>query len=635
MDREKIDGWCEKGILALVLGILVFGPLAFGAHAAAQFFVLQGLTIGVLGLWLARVWIAERPQFLWPPICGAVVAFMGYAIARYCTADIEYVARQELLRVLVYGFLFCAVVNNCHRQESTQVIALTLLFLGMCIAAYACFQFFTKSQRIWNFVETSYAGRGRGTFIYPNHLAGFLEMLFPIGICYVVMGRLGHVTKIFLGYAVVVMLAAIGVTLSRGGWLATSLELMLLCGLLLAQRDFRLHGFVMLALLVVGAAIVIPSVVVHTRIARTVQSGKPDDLRLALWQSAAEMWRDNLLWGVGPGHFDYRFSAYRPVVVQLRPDRVHNDYLNALVDYGIIGTAIVAVAWILLAWGILKTWRTVRGGRDDFSRKKSNKFALLIGASVGLVGILFHSLLDFNMQLPANAILAVTLMALLSSQWRFETERFWFRSGVILKIVASIILLAGIGYLGMTGWRGARETASLYRARRLGQPPQQFTYAMIKAYEEAYRIDPMNFETAHTLGECYRLKSWNGDDDYVVLAKKAMGWYQRGMKLDPYDQYNWLNYGMCLDWIGGADAGAKEDSNVYYKRAMDLDPNGFFTIANIGWHYSQTGDLAAARTWFWRSRQLNPSQTENKMTYEYLPILERRMEENAEMYKRP
>ncbi len=310
MDREKIDGWCEKGILGLVLGILVIGPLAFGAHAPPQFLVLQGLTMGVMGLWVVRLWVAERPQLLWPPICWAVLAFMAYAVGRYWQADIEYVARIEMTRVLVYGFLFYAILNNLHRQESIQIITLTLLFLAMAIAFYAGYQFLTKSPRIWNIKDTNYIGRGRGTFIYPNHLAGFLELLLPLGLCYVLMGRLGHVTKVFLGYAAVVMLAGIGVTLSRGGWLVTALELMVLCGILLTQRDFRLQGLVLLTVLVVAGAMVIPRVqTMRERMAQTVKSGKADDLRLAVWQPAWEIWRDNFWWGAGPAHFDYRFPS--------------------------------------------------------------------------------------------------------------------------------------------------------------------------------------------------------------------------------------------------------------------------------------------------------------------------------------
>ena len=56
MNREVLDRWCERGILALVLGILVFGPLATGAVRSVDFLVIQGLTLGVMTLWLLRFW---------------------------------------------------------------------------------------------------------------------------------------------------------------------------------------------------------------------------------------------------------------------------------------------------------------------------------------------------------------------------------------------------------------------------------------------------------------------------------------------------------------------------------------------------------------------------------------------------
>src|SRR5882762_9770598 len=106
MSGDVLDIWCGRGILGLALCILVFGPLAMGAVDAPAFLSIQGLTLGVLLLWGARFWLTPRPQLLWPPICWAVAAFALYAIARYLTSDIEYVARQELIRVLVYAFLF-------------------------------------------------------------------------------------------------------------------------------------------------------------------------------------------------------------------------------------------------------------------------------------------------------------------------------------------------------------------------------------------------------------------------------------------------------------------------------------------------------------------------------------------------
>ena len=635
MHREKIDGWCEKGILGLVLGILVFGPLALGGNRQWSFLVIQALTIGVMGLWAARLWISPKPQLLWPPICWAVLAFMIYAIVRYRQADIEYVARVEMVRVLVYGFLFYAILNNLHRQESVQIIGVTMVMLGMLIAVYAGIQFLSKNAHVWN-LPTMYPGRGSGTFVYPNHMAGFLEMLVPLGLCYALIGRLSHVTKIIVGYASLMMLVGIGVTLSRGGWAVTGAMLMVLCVVLLLQRDYRIQGLGLLAVLIVGGFLVVPRAqLMHERVERTLQSGKPDDLRLAVWQPAIEMWRDNFWWGVGPAHFDYRFPAYRPAEVQMRPQRAHNDYLNTLADWGVVGAGLVASAWLLLFWGILRNWKYVRGARDDFARKKSSKLAFLIGASVGLLAILMHCVVDFQMHAPANAILAVTWMALLSSQWRFATERFWFRAGLVLKCLASAVLLAGMIYLGREGVRGARECRWLWRAQKLALPPapNNFTYARIGALKNAFAAEPMNPATVYEIGECYRLKSWDGGDDFAALAKQALEWYRRGMKLNPYNPDNWVRAGMCLDWMNSGQDSAKEDSSPYYQQAIRLDPNNYFITANTGWHYVETGDLAAARTWFERSKRLKWLVEDNQIAYDYLPIVERRLQEAAERQK--
>src|SRR5215831_2040918 len=148
MNRAVLDKWCERGIFGLVLAILVLGPLATGAVRTPDFLVIQGLTIGVMLLWLARLWLNPRLQLLWPPVCWLVVIFAAYAIARYATADIEYVARLEMVRVVIYAFLFLAVINNLYRQDFTQTIVLTLIFLAMGISLYALYQFITDSDKV-------------------------------------------------------------------------------------------------------------------------------------------------------------------------------------------------------------------------------------------------------------------------------------------------------------------------------------------------------------------------------------------------------------------------------------------------------------------------------------------------------
>src|SRR5438552_1571470 len=140
MSSTAFDKWIERGILGLVLAILVFAPLATGAVRTIDFLVVQGLTAAVLLLWLARLWLTPRPQLLWPPACWAVLLFTGYTIARYFHADLEYVARFEVVRILIYALLFFVIVNHLHRPEQTRILTLTLILLATGISIYAICQ---------------------------------------------------------------------------------------------------------------------------------------------------------------------------------------------------------------------------------------------------------------------------------------------------------------------------------------------------------------------------------------------------------------------------------------------------------------------------------------------------------------
>ena len=621
MNREVFERWCERGILGLVLAILVFGPLATGAVRTQEFLIVQGLTLGVLLLWSLRIWVNGRTQFLWPPICWAVIAFVAYAVGRYLTCDIEYVGRQELLRILVYAFLFFAILNNLHGQEETQIISYTLIFLAMGISGYAIYQFFTGSQYVWHFFTVHTPGRASGTYISPNHLAGFLEMLLPLALTYTIVGRSKPLTKIFLGYAALVMVAGMGVTVSRGGWVSAGFALVVLFGVLTLHRNYRLPSLVLMVLMIVACGyFVTKTQFFKARLKAGVDESKNLELvtRYELWRSAAQMWRDHVWFGVGPGHYDYRFRAYRPEAVQLRPDRAHNEYLNTLADWGVVGATIVAAALGALATGLVKSWRYVRRSETEFRSNFSDKFAFALGAALGLLALLVHSLVDFNMHIPANAILAVSLMALLSSHLRFATEQYWFTARTSGRLVASTVLIAGLTYLGCQEVRLGRELICLKRAAQVAD----YSSEQIAMLEQAMAIEPHNFETAYSLGETNRILSLETGED--APAKKAIEWYGRAIQANPFDGYNYLRYGMCLDWLE-----RYEESEAYYSKADELDPNGYYTAANIGWHYVQIGDYAAARPWFERSLRLEWRSPYNVIATSYLAIANERMLEAA------
>lgn len=625
MNRETLDRWCEGGILALVLVILILGPLATGAVRPFEFLAIQGLTLGVLLLWGARLWLSQRPQLLWPPICWAVAAFVILAIVRYLTADIEYVARQELIHILVYACLFYAILNNLYRQESMMVITCALVFLAMGISFYAIYQFVTHSPWVWN-IRVLHDVRGTGTYVSANHLGGFLEMLLPLGLAYTLISRLRPVGKVFLGYASLVLLAGIAVTVSRGTYISTAVALALFFGALLFHRTYRLPSLLLLVVILGGGLyFLMHSYSLQARLKPLlVTTGRvEDDTRIIMWRTAIRVWQDDVWWGAGPGHYDYRFRQYRPGDVQLRPCWAHNDYVNALAEWGIVGTALVLSAWGLLGLGVCKTWPFVRKNPNDLGGgRRNNRFAFVLGASIGLAAILVHSAVDFNMHIPANAILAITLMALLSSCLRFATEQYWMTVKTWGKVLASVVLVAGGTYLGTQGWRHVRESVWLRRAARA----PVFSKAQITCLQKAFEADPMNADTACDIGEAFRMQSSEGGENYRQLAEQAMEWFNRSIKLNPWGGYTqmspWIGCGWCLDWLGQFDKSAP-----CFQRALELDPNSYVIAEQVGLHYIQVGDFAAARPWFERSIRLEWNG--NTVARSYLQIVNTRMREAA------
>ncbi len=624
MDREDLDNLCERSILGLVLGILVFAPLAFGAVDAWAFLVVQAMTLGVMLVWALRLWIDPKPKLLWPPLCWVVLAFALYAVARYLTADIEYVARQEMIQVVLFAFLFLAIVNNLYRQEYAQAISFTLVFLAMGISGYAVFQFLTHSEHVWN-LAAMYAGRASGTYISPNNLAGFLEMILPLAIAYLLAGRIPPLMRILLGYSALVIMAGIAVTFSRGGWAASALGLLVALGILIGHRQHRLPAFLMLVVLIGGGVIFTDKYLAQT--ATFVHRQHSDELNVRqhelelrgdLWLAALQMWRDHFWWGVGPAHFNYRFPTYRTERIQMQPDRAHNDYLNLLADWGTTGGVITLAGMTVFGIGLWQTRRHVRRVEKEFKSAHSNRLAFYVGGLAGLFALAVHSVVDFNLHIPANALVGITLLALLSSNLRFATEKFWFNVRLPVKLVATLALAGGMVYLGAQEIRHGREALWLARADQL----PVFSPEQAAALEKAFAAEPENPATTYALGECYRMQSFEGGSDYEMQAKTAMDWYSRGMKLNPYDGFNYMGCGMCLDWLERHD-----EAETCFNHAAALDPNGYFVAANIGWHYVQAGDYAAARPWLKRSLKLQWDQ--NPTATSYLNLVEQKLRDNA------
>ncbi len=605
MNRRTLDSYCERGIVGLVLAALVFSVLATGAVRTLEFVVVEWLVAASGLLWVARTWLEpHRNRLLFPPVGWCLLLFLGYALFHYVQADVEYTARREVLRLLVYALLFFVALNNLHRSEWTQLTLYVLVFTGAAITIYGIVQVIVGSEQVWHFTRPSqYKGRGSGTFINPNHFAGFLGMLLPLCLASVLTGRISQPIRILLGYSALLLLGGVAVSMSRGGWISSTLMLVALIGVLGWRRQFRRRGL-LVAGIVAGVAGLF-FVTSEFAQARVDGAGKPGTMehvgsRIELWGAAAKVWQEEKLLGVGPGHFDHRFPAHRPVRLQSRPVRVHNDYLNTLVDWGLAGMLLAGLMLGTMVSGIIRSWKYSQRTSSDLSAKTSNRSAFVLGSTVGLGSIALHSFVDFNLHIPSNAMLAATLAGLLAAFIRFATERYWVAVRLPVRLALTVVV-GGAAVLLMSQALGqAREHARLEASQAAESFPEQ-----VKSLKKALEIESNNFETAGMLGEIHRRRAADsGRAARKVELKKAAAWLRQAIELNPYDAYSHARLGMALDQLGQADKAA--DS---FAKAEELDPNGYLTVANVGWHKMHIGEYAEAKRYF--ERVSPPDNPEN------------------------
>lgn len=585
--------------MGAVLFILVWAPLAFGSTGPGAFVVIEAVTVLAMALWAARLWVQRPFRLFWPPVCWGALAFLLYASARCQMVDVAYVGREQLTHVVVYAALFFLVLHNLNGKDSATIVTVTLIVVGFCTSFLSVLQFVKHDTTLWGVPRpVQYLSRGGGTFYNPNNFAGYLEMIVPLALAYTIMSRFNATIKALLAYSVLAMLAGIVVTMSRGGIISIAAALMFLCLVLVVQRDFWLPSLVALAVLL-AAGLVVASQFdsMQRRFSSGVRVAKADpSIRLDYWHAAMQLYERHPVWGVGPGHYDVEFSQVRPWRVQDRPTYAHNDYLNTLCEWGALGAGIVAAACALLAWGVVGTWNAVRRRGNDFgASRRSDRTAFLVGASAGIFAMMLHCTVEFNMQIPADAITAVVLMSLIAAQGRFATEGFWKNPGLSGKVCLTLLCVGAVFFLGTGAIHSGKEAYWLRKAKAEKVSAEQ----ALDCFKKAHEIEPSNPQTDYLLGESLRLASKDGNSGYREKAQQAVEWFAKGMDANHFDARFPLRIGMCLDWIDRS-----KEASPYFDLAERLDTNNYYIALEVGRHFVSLGDYATAKTWVEKSVNL-------------------------------
>jgi len=313
-------------------------------------------------------------------------------------------------------------------RASRRRLVTWLVALGAFEAIYGLVQYLTGWQRIFGYVKKYNLEDATGTYINRNHFAGFLEMVIPFGVALVLYenaklprrvtpGRNARIKRVLGGrkasriglwlLTTTVMVAGLFFSLSRMGIISAVASLAVMAAFAGFQRKAGL--WVAAAIMACGIILVLwmgvgPALGRFGMISEEYTS--VDESRWSLWKDTARLIGGHPLLGSGLGTFPVAFTRVQSTFLGQFVNHAHNDYLEIASDLGI-----PAAALFLGSTGAL----LVRVARKAASSEVSFERAMALGCLGSIAAILLHSLTDFNLYIPANALVFSLILGLAAS----------------------------------------------------------------------------------------------------------------------------------------------------------------------------------------------------------------------------
>jgi len=397
-EGRRIASGLDLGIFLGLCGLLMFGPLAFGAVEEWAVFALRAGAAVLFLLWatkqlvLGSVRLQDNPSYLPAALFALLVA--GQTVLGL--TGYRYASLHEGMNYAAYGMLLLVAGETLAQPRPWRKFLIVLAGFGFALALFAVLQDFSGTDRLyWIRKPVAVAGIIYGPYVNHNHYAGLMEMLVPAAIV-LGLGERGGKRALFV-FAAVLMGASVFLSRSRGGSLALILELAFLAVCLSRMRNGR-RGFPLLA----GTGGLIGAMLLWIGSARVIRRmvETQDSFRVAIDADCLRMWTHHPLLGFGFGTFPTVYPQFRSFYTHVFVNQAHNDYLQLLVETGLIGFCLAA--WFLVA--------IYRAGFNKLEQPDVGESRILnLAALTAISGLLVHSLVDFNLHIPANAALFFVL----------------------------------------------------------------------------------------------------------------------------------------------------------------------------------------------------------------------------------
>lgn len=552
--RPCAGEWIQFALLA---ASLIWTTLCLGGYRPETMVVTSALNGALLAAHLLGRATARTPAERTHPASWLLLPFLAYAALNVVSVSpVRWLGWQDWLGWAQAALVFWVVLNGLRSAAVRTALFAVLVALALAAVVLAAYQRFVRPDWLMmgRIQADQFIERASGPFGIPNSLAALLNLLLPTMAVLTVRRGAGAASRVFWGYATAVCAFGLVLTLSRGAWLALIGAVVIAFAIAGRISSWRRLMRAALAVLVFSVAIwtlyaTTPGV--RARIDAFARD-RGELTRPIMWRGAWRLFATHPLAGSGAGSYNVLFERYRPPNYQDEPRWAHNDYLNTLADYGLAGFVLAFGAAGAIAW---RTLRHRPAAAAPASRALIDDPRVSGAMAAGLGAFALQLLVDFNLKIPALAMSAAVLAALVvRARWpapeRAAARRWAAGLGAALTAGVTIFWILPV-WRAEAGRYAARQTIEAMAQRRARAADEAGALRDVRtALARSVVLDPADAQA--WADAAYATALWGHVEPVRLreLGAEAQRQAERAIALSPVVAEFWIRLGVALDLQG-------------------------------------------------------------------------------------
>lgn len=335
-----------------------------------------------------------------------------FSPSAFCLSFVPFATQMEFFKWLTLsGLFFFLLYWKSSDQKVFYPFLSILMWIGMGETLYGMFEFFSGHKYILHLNMEGIIDSVTGTFINRNAFAGYLLMVIPLSVGFLISRGIkqGGLLRswryrmatldgksLLMGFSVIVMILGLFLSASRMGIVSLLLSFTLI--IFLFRNPYRGERVSRSLILILSLAILWAAWIgLDAVISRFFTSSEDFKMRWKIWGDTFQIIKDYPLFGTGLGTFVHVFPLYRSFHIRGLVTHSENDFLQLLSEVGLLGIGCLVILFFFL---FFKAFFGIR----ILSNKEPERY-IAIGGLVGILALMFHSLVERNIQVPANAFL--------------------------------------------------------------------------------------------------------------------------------------------------------------------------------------------------------------------------------------